>query len=43
MGNLCGIDIFEELMAKYGDEFVKMIVGEKSKEYVNQQTENGKK
>ena len=42
MGNLCGGDIFEMLMAKYGEDFAKFIAGEKGKELVGTKTEEGK-
>ena len=43
MGNICGIDIFEQLFAKYGDDLVKFIVGEKTKWFLGDKTEEAKK
>ena len=37
IANLCSGDIFKELSEKYGDQFVKLMVAEKSKEIVSEE------
>lgn len=32
--NLCGEDIFKKLLTEYGDDFMKLILAEKSKDIV---------
>ena len=43
MGNICGIDIFEQLFAKYGEDLVKFIVGEKTQMHIAEKTIEAKK
>lgn len=35
MGNICGINVFDMLVEKYGDEFAKIVAIEKSKELID--------
>lgn len=34
VSNLCGEDIFKKLMEQYGDDFMKFILAEKSKDVI---------